>query len=163
MDQDHVKEMLELTLEQVQDEGKKRFFKHLLKLRIDECFENGTYHVIYNNDELAAFIRLEWNNDEAVLGAVLIRDTYRGQGYLEELWKKFLELCKKRSVARVISYAEKDDNLNLSFHDYLGFRLTEDQEAEKYKWVYHMEGNPVFQASVRSLPWLNVPDINGEL
>ncbi|HEX2925129.1 MAG TPA: GNAT family N-acetyltransferase [Ruminiclostridium sp.] len=163
MEHDHVKEMLELTMEQVQDEGEKRFFKQLLTLRLKECFENGTYHVVYHRDELAAFIRWEWNKDEAVLGAVLIRDTYRGQGYLEKLWERFIELCKQREVTRVVSYAEKDDSLNLSFHDYLGFRLAEEQDAEKYKWVYHMKENPEFQISGRSLPWLNLPDINGEL
>lgn len=163
MDEKHIKDMLQLTLEHVQDEGNNRFFQHLLKLRIKECYENGTYCVIYKNDELAAFIRWKWVLDGAVLEAVLIRDVYRKQGYLDELWEKLLNLCRKRRVKKILSYAEKEDFLNLSFHEYLGFKLAENHNAEKYKWVYEINDGVIFQSKNPGVKWLSVPDINGEL
>lgn len=163
MSENHVTDMMELTLEQIQNSGNMRFLQHILKLRIQECFDNKTYQVIYNNDELAAFMRWKWVDTEAVLEALLIRDIYRGQGYLDKLWKKFLEICKDKGVQKIISYAEKEDYLNLSFHEYLGFQMFDSHDSEKFIWFYDVGENEKCAKYCNNIFWLTIPDADGEL
>lgn len=163
MNERHVRDMVELTLDQVQNDGNKKFFQKLLKLRVKECWENETCRVIYAGDELAGFIRWNWTEEGAVLEALLIRDVYRGQGYMEELWKELLDACKTRGVMRIVSYAEKEDYLNMSFHEYLGFHLVDNPDLEKYIWMYDLKAMEEVRPSNHNIMWLTVPDIEGEL
>lgn len=163
MDKKHVKDMLELTLEQLQNDGNKQFVRKLLKIRLEECRQNKTYRVIYADCDLAGFIRWNWAEEGAILEALLIRHTYRRQGYMEKLWKELLDECKARGVKRVISYAEKEDYLNMSFHQHLGFILTNESYPKKYKWIYEIKEAEEVRISMHNLIWLKIPDIDGEL
>lgn len=163
MNEKHFQDVLKLTLDQVQSDGDQRFFQRLLKLRVKECLQNGTYRVIYDGEAFAGFVRWNLVKEGAVLEALLISDAYRGQGYLDQLWNGFLEDCKTQGVKQIFSYAEKDDYVNLSFHQFLGFRLESDRDAEKYLWIYDLKDTEERLQSYHNLPWLTVQGVDGEL
>ncbi|MCP4147548.1 MAG: GNAT family N-acetyltransferase [bacterium] len=133
-------DILALTLTQLNTNGS-HLLKRVLSLRIAENIKHGTCSTIYDGDTMAGFIRWAWSDNpkEALFEGLLIDDRYRQQGYVEKLWNRFLVECRAKGIDKITSFSQKDDHINQSLHQHLGFSVENTDGSGKMMWKYDLE------------------------
>ncbi len=159
----HYQDILKLTLSQVKDEIDSLLAKRLIMMSIRQSIATNCYRVLYDQQKIIGFVRWEWSTPITILKGFLIDDAYRQQGYTQQLWDLFINESRRKNHTTVISYADKDDFVNISFHQHLGFQMNRLINDEKCMWVYH-----IHQKSDQSIVkgdsfWLNQYDVDEEL
>ncbi|MBC7954847.1 MAG: GNAT family N-acetyltransferase [Cytophagales bacterium] len=142
---------------QVEQGGKEMSTDQLLR-RFEETFPVSQVCTVRRDAMLVAYAMLQPQSETCwFVTCFNVHPLYRTSSVLFELFSEFGSLVRRFGIAELKSNVYKTNQLSLSFHRRLGFRVTRenDQAVEMFTTVAEMAANPSIERTFRRLSLLS--------